>query len=413
MATQYLNIPVLPADIAFGLMADFQADTHPDKVSLIAGAYRDEKGNPWVLPSVKEAKQRIALDPSWSHEYLGIAGSKTLTTVAKTLIFGTDLAEKANIASIQAVSGTSANHLGALFLAKHLKPKRVFIPDPTWVNHHTIWTEAAQDIEQLTYPYSYVPGSRSVDVDRIIAKLETEAHPNDVIVLQACAHNPTGIDLSQEEWVKIADVVQRKRLFVLFDSAYQGFATGDVDGDAWSVRYFTKRFFDSTSEHIPGLCVAQSFSKNFGLYGERVGALHLVVPGGVSTDGAQSQLSLMARAEYSNPPRFGAQIVEMVLGCPELKAQWNEDLVTMSSRIKKMRTELRRKLDELGARGDWSHIEAQIGMFSYTGLRKDQVQRLQDDYHIYMLPSGRVSICGLNEGNIDYVAKGIVEVVNS
>jgi aspartate/tyrosine/aromatic aminotransferase len=208
-------------------------------------------------------------------------------------------------------------------------------------------------------------------------------------------------------------MVLEKKLFVLFDSAYQGFATGDVEDDAWPVRYFTENLLSSrdSDQRIPGLGVAQSFSKNFGLYCERVGALHLVAPSGVSIQGAKSQLSLIARAEYSNPPRFGAQIVETVLSDSGLRQQWKQDLNTMSSRITSMRKQLRANLEDLGTPGDWSHIESQIGMFSYTGLSKAHVDKLKEEYHIYLMPSGRVSICGLNEANIDYVANSISEVV--
>lgn len=264
------------------------------------------------------------------------------------------------------------------------------------------------------YPY-YSSETRTVNLEGMLATLEQKAQPNDVVILQACAHNPTGVDLSKSQWVEVARVIKRKNLFVVFDSAYQGFATGDVDGDAWAVRYFVEQLIltaESDSTH-PGLCIAQSFSKNFGLYGERVGALHLVVPRHLSPQGAQSELMSIARSEYSNPPRFGTSIVQTVLGSPRLRDQWQADLNTMSARIMVMRRALRQRLEELGAPGNWSHIESQIGMFSYTGLTWEHVQRLRNEFHIYLLPSGRVSICGLNEGNVDYVARAIREVVRT
>ncbi|KAE8415448.1 pyridoxal phosphate-dependent transferase [Aspergillus pseudocaelatus] len=412
MSAQYLDVPVLPADASFGLLAEFDADQHPKKVSLIAGAYRDETGLPWILPSVKQAKEHIAADPRSHHEYLGIAGSPVFLDIARSLVFGPELAESRNIASIQAVSGTGANHLAASFLAKHLKPQNVFIPDPTWVNHKTVWAVAAPEVIQKEYPY-YDPNTRSVKFADMVSMLEADAQSNDVVILQACAHNPTGLDLTRDQWKQLADVVLRKKLFVLFDSAYQGFATGNVEDDAWSVRYFTERLLSSPDpgQRIPGLCVAQSFSKNFGLYGERVGALHLVAPSDVSIQGARSQLSLIARAEYSNPPRFGAQIVQTVLTDPLLRQQWQQDLSTMSSRIMSMRKRLRTRLEEFATPGDWSHIESQVGMFCYTGLSKEHVNRLKGEYHIYLMPSGRASLCGLNEGNADYVARCISKVV--
>ncbi len=263
-------------------------------------------------------------------------------------------------------------------------------------------------VEVAEYPY-YSPAAKDVDLEGMLAALG-RAEPHDVVVLQACAHNPNGVDLPKAQWVQVAEVIREKRLFAVFDIAYQGFATGDVDGDAWAVRHFTEMVLDSKTH--PGLCVAQSFSKNFGLYGERVGALHLVVPVHLSAQGARGELMAIARAEYSNPPRFGASIVETVLGNPELRAQWQADLDTMSSRIRRMRRELRQRLEKETGK-DWSHVETQIGMFSYTGLGKDYVARLKDEFHVYLLPSGRISICGLNDGNVQYVAHAISKVMKN
>ncbi|KAJ5336167.1 uncharacterized protein N7506_004189 [Penicillium brevicompactum] len=401
---EYLNLPIAPADTAFGLMADFEVDNHTNKVSLIAGAYRNENGDPWVLPSVKEAKKRLI---ETIHEYLGIAGSPKFIKLAKELIFGPSTSRlEANAASIQTVSGTGANHVAATFLAKHLHPSQVFIPSPTWINHKSIWQMAGVPI--VEYPY-YAPSTKAVDIARMLECLE-QAKPNDVVILQACAHNPTGVDLSKPQWKQVAELVERKRLFTVFDSAYQGFATGDVDGDAWAVRYFTEAVLASKTH--PGICVAQSFSKNFGLYGERVGALHLIVPRQLSAHAALSELMLISRAEYSNPPRFGATIVETVLGDEGLKLQWNKDLDTMSSRIHRMRSLLRQKLEKVTLH-DWTHVENQIGMFSYTGLTREHVSRLQKEFHVYLLPSSRMSVCGLNEDNIDYVAHAIGEVIKT
>lgn len=339
-----------------------------------------------------------------THEYLGIAGTPKFLNLARELIFGSVPQNSLyDIASIQTVSGTGANHLAASFLARHLRPARVFIPTPTWINHKSIWQMAGVPIRE--YPY-YSTKTQSVDMDGMLCALDS-AEANDVVILQACAHNPTGVDLSKDQWKQVAELVERKKLFVVFDSAYQGFATGDVDGDAWAVRHFSENINNETH---PGLMVAQSFSKNFGLYGERVGALHLVVPGNLSVRGAHGELMGIARAEYSNPPRFGSSIVETVLGSPDLRQQWETDLQTMSSRIRRMRHELRKKL-EMETQMDWSQVETQIGMFSYTGLAKEHVSRLREEFHVYLLPSGRLSVCGLNDGNIDYVARAIGEVL--
>jgi aspartate aminotransferase len=263
-------------------------------------------------------------------------------------------------------------------------------------------------VRVVGYPY-YSHTTKKIDIAGMLNTL-SHAQSNDVVILQACAHNPTGVDLSKDQWMQVSELVQRKKLFAVFDSAYQGFATGDVNGDAWAVRYFAENVL--ASETHPGLCVAQSFSKNFGLYGERVGALHLVVPRHLSAQGALSELMLISRAEYSNPPRFGTSIVETVLGDRGLRAQWEADLDTMSSRIQRMRGLFKGRLEK-ETMADWSHVEKQIGMFSYTGLTQAQVSRLREEFHVYLLPSGRMSVCGLNEGNIEYVAQAVGEVVKT
>jgi len=310
---------------------------------------------------------------------------------------------------MQTVSGTGANHIIAVFLARHMRPARVFIPSPTWVNHHSIWAQT--NVSRVEYPY-FTPKTMSLELDGMLSTLDDQAEPNDVLILQACAHNPTGVDLSRAQWAQVADVVKRKKLFVIFDSAYQGFATGDPENDAWAIRYFTEQLMLDHEPNSPGLCVAQSFSKNFGLYGERVGALHLVVPQHLSPQGALSEWKLLARAEYSNPPCFGARIVESILTDNVLRAQWQRDLLTMNLRIKAMRSALRSNLEEHDPPSDWSHIDSQIGMFSYTGLDVAMVTRLRTEFHIYLLPSGRASICGLNEGNVRYVADAIIQVTH-
>ncbi|KAL4910881.1 hypothetical protein BDW74DRAFT_184522 [Aspergillus multicolor] len=413
MPAELSTIPVLPRDEAFAITADFQADVHPQKVSLGAGVYRDESSKPWVLPSVKEAKKRLHEQAYLNHEYLPIQGLEPFLNAARELILGSENTEAPTI-SIQTISGTGANHLAAAFLARNLKPKHVFFSDPTWSNHSLVWEVAAPDVVQKTYPY-YLPASKSLDFKGMISTLESTAVEDDVVVLHACAHNPTGIDPNQEQWRSLAELIERKRLFPLFDSAYQGFATGDVDVDAWAVRYFQKTLF-GLSESGPrpqGMGIAQSFAKNFGLYGERVGAFHLVLPPQTPTAGARSQLLRLVRAEMSNAPLFGCRIVAMILSDAELRAMWQKDLQTMSGRIKRMRSILRREIEKHARSdvGDWRHLEDQIGMFSYTGLREGQVLRLKEVHHIYLMRNGRASLSGLNEANAKYVADAIAEVM--
>ncbi|KAL4967843.1 pyridoxal phosphate-dependent transferase [Aspergillus stella-maris] len=438
MALDLTSIPELPRDEAFAVTADFKADTHPQKVSLGAGVYRDEHSQPWILSSVREAKKRIHDDPTLDHEYLPIQGHGPFLEAARNLILGENKDSSrpwirpGSVISVQTISGTGANSLAASFLSNTLKPKHVFFSDPTWSNHSLIWEVHAPGVIRKTYPHHYAAGTRKLDVEAIISTFEETAIEGDVVILHACAHNPTGIDPSHEQWSTLAEVIKRKRLFALFDSAYQGFASGDFDDDAWAVRYFGDTLCgDSTESQNTGigLGICQSFAKNFGLYGERVGAFHLVLPSpgpspsSMSAEedlgsaepkagaGAKSHLLRLIRSNISNAPLFGARIVAMVLGTPELREMWERDLRTMSGRIERMRSLLRAEIERDSDVGDWSFLEGQIGMFSYTGLSERQVDRLRDVHHIYLMRNGRVSMSGVNEGNVKYVAEAIVEVV--
>lgn len=223
------------------------------------------------------------------------------------------------------------------------------------------------------------------------------------MLLHACAHNPTGIDPTKEQWAQIADVCDERGLYPFFDCAYQGFASGNLNNDAWAVRYFVNRGLE--------LLVCQSFAKNFGLYGQRVGALHVVFADSATKKAAATQLELLQRAEISNPPAYGARIVSRILTNAELFSEWERDLLTMASRINDMRIALRKHLEQLGTPGTWDHITSQIGMFSFTGLQSYQVERLVEEFHVYLSKNGRISMAGLNESNVEYVAKSIDAVV--
>jgi len=223
------------------------------------------------------------------------------------------------------------------------------------------------------------------------------------VLLHACAHNPTGIDPTKEQWAQIADVCDERGLYPFFDCAYQGFASGNLNNDAWAVRYFVNRGLE--------LLVCQSFAKNFGLYGQRVGALHVVFADSATKKAAATQLELLQRAEISNPPAYGARIVSRILTNAELFSEWERDLLTMANRINDMRIALRKHLEQLGTPGTWDHITSQIGMFSFTGLQSYQVERLVEEFHVYLSKNGRISMAGLNESNVEYVAKSIDAVV--
>ncbi|XP_025832027.1 aspartate aminotransferase, cytoplasmic [Agrilus planipennis] len=302
---------------------------------------------------------------------------------------------------IQCLSGTGALRVGAEFLANNLGYSTFYYSKPTWENHRLVFLNAGFK-EPKEYRY-WDEQKRGLDIDGLLEDLRN-APENSVIILHACAHNPTGCDPTQEQWTKIADVMEERKLFPFFDSAYQGFASGDLDKDAWSVRYFISRGFE--------LFCAQSFAKNFGLYNERVGNLACVLKSPESVAPVKSQITWTIRGMYSNPPNHGARIVAYVLSNPKLYEEWRDNIRAMSSRIIEMRKALRSTLETLVTPGNWEHITTQIGMFSYTGLNANQSEHMVKKYHIYMLRSGRISMCGLTSSNVEYVANAIKETLN-
>ncbi|GJE95197.1 aspartate aminotransferase [Phanerochaete sordida] len=399
------RVPLAPPDSIFKLTASYKDDPFPQKVNLGVGAYRDDDSKPWVLPVVKKANQILLEDPAIDHEYLPITGLPAFTAAAAKLILGADspaIAE-GRVTSVQTISGTGANHLGAAFLSKYYDfngDRKVYLSDPTWVNHFAIFRNVG--IEPLVYPY-YDPKTIGLAFDELVTTLK-RLPAKSVILLHACAHNPTGVDPTREQWGKICDVFLQKKHYAFFDCAYQGFASGDLDNDAWAVREFVRR-------EVP-LLVCQSFAKNAGLYGERVGALHLVAPSQEAATRVKSQLSVLVRSEISNPPAYGARIVSLILNNPELFEEWKRDIKTMASRIIEMRKELYRLLtEELKTPGSWDHIITQIGMFSFTGISPEQSQALTEKAHIYLTQNGRISMAGLNSHNIRYFAENLDKVV--
>ncbi|KAF2661931.1 aspartate aminotransferase [Lophiostoma macrostomum CBS 122681] len=403
-------VPQAPEDPLFGLMAAFRRDTDPNKVDLGIGAYRDDNAKPWVLPVVKRADETLRKDPNLNHEYLPIAGLAEFTSASQKLVLDADspaLKEK-RATSLQTISGTGAVHLGALFLSKFYHPntqRTVYFSDPTWPNHFQIFSNVG--LPYKTYPY-FSKKTKGLDFDGMVSSIES-AEEGSIIVLHACAHNPTGVDPTQEQWKKIAEVIRAKKHFPFFDTAYQGFASGDLARDAWAIRYFIEEGFE--------LCIAQSYAKNFGLYGERAGCFHFVTSPGSDAESTvsrvASQLAILQRSEISNPPAYGARIASLVLNDKELFAEWEANLKTMSGRIIEMRKALRSKLEELGTPGTWNHITDQIGMFSFTGLSEKQVLKLREDSHVYMTKNGRISMAGLNTHNVEYFAKAVDKAVKA
>lgn len=348
-------------------------------------------------------------DESVDHEYLSITGLAEFTNSAAKLILGADSAaiSEKRVASVQTISGTGANHLGAVFLSRFYQfqqlglEKQIYISNPTWANHKAIFNSVG--IKPVDYPY-YDPKTIALDFEGFTNTLKN-AKPQSIFLLHACAHNPTGVDPTPEQWHQIADIFVEKGHYAFFDCAYQGFASGDLDKDAYAVRHFVSR------RSIP-LLICQSFAKNAGLYGERVGALHIVSATQEQSNAVLSQLAVIQRSEISNPPAFGARVVKMILTDPALYAQWERDVKDMAGRIIDMRHRLFDLLTkQLKTPGNWDHILKQIGMFTFLGLDTKQCNRLVEEGHIYLTANSRISMAGLTTKNVEYVASWIDKVV--
>ncbi|CAK1548723.1 unnamed protein product [Leptosia nina] len=402
MSSRFAVVEQGPPIEVFLLNKLFTDDTNKNKVNLGVGAYRDENGKPWVLPVVRKMEKQMAADETLLHEYLPVLGLEQFSNSSVSMLLGEDspaIAE-GRAFGIQVLSGTGGLRVGAEFLNKHLKYTTFYYSNPTWENHHLVFVNSG-----FTNPrvYRYWDDKTcAINFDGMIEDLKN-APENSVILLHACAHNPTGIDPTQEQWIKIADVMEERKLFPFFDSAYQGFASGDLDRDAWAVRYFVKRGFE--------LVCAQSYAKNFGLYNERVGNLSVVVSDSKLIPAMKSQLTWVVRGMYSNPPAHGARVVANVLSDKKLFDEWRDHIKVMSARVMQMREALRAELVKLGTPGNWDHIVKQIGLFSYTGLTSKQCEYLIQEHHIYLLKSGRINICGLNPSNVQYVARAMHDAI--
>ncbi|KAL7647720.1 UNVERIFIED_CONTAM: hypothetical protein RMT77_001329 [Armadillidium vulgare] len=404
MASRFSDIKQAPPIGVFAVNKAFTDDTHEKKVNLSVGAYRTNEGKPWVLPVVRKVEADLTKDETLNHEYLPILGLPELSAAAARIVLGEDskVLKEGRATGIQVLSGTGGLRVAADFLFNVLKYSTFYFSSPTWGNHKLIFTNAGFK-EGKAYRY-WDEKAHDLDFEGMIEDLKN-APENSVIILHSCAHNPTGMDPTHEQWQKIADVVEEKKLFPLFDSAYQGFASGDLDNDAWAIRYFADRGFE--------MIITQSFAKNFGLYNERIGNLTVVVKDPAVIIPMRSQITLLVRGSYSNPPNHGARVVSRVLNDPALFEEWKVCIKTMSSRIKDMRAGLQQRLEKLGTPGTWDHITKQIGMFSYTGLSAAQAKYLAEKYHIYLLSSGRINMCGVNTNNIDYVASSIDDAVRN
>ncbi len=397
--SMFTAVEMAPRDPILGLNEQFAADTNPKKVNLGVGVYYDDNGKLPLLQCVQAAEQDMMKAPS-ARGYLPIDGIVAYDNAVKTLVFGADSepVTSGRVATIQAIGGTGGLKVGADFLKK-LNPKaKVLISDPSWENHRALFTNAGFEVE--SYPY-YDAAKRGINFDGMLAALNA-APAGTVVVLHACCHNPTGYDITSEQWDQVVATVKAKGLVPFLDMAYQGFGYGLKEDGAAVAKFVAAglTFFVSTS-----------FSKSFSLYGERVGALSVLCENKEEAGRVLSQLKIAIRTNYSNPPIHGGAVVAAVLGNAELRALWEKELGEMRVRIKAMRQKLVDGLKAAGVKEDMSFITTQIGMFSYSGLSKDQMVRLRNEFGVYGTDTGRMCVAALNSKNIDYVCASIAKVI--
>ncbi|MDO6613754.1 amino acid aminotransferase [Shewanella sp. 1_MG-2023] len=395
----FSQVPQAPADPILGLTDAFKKDTRSEKVNLGVGIYKDEAGQTPVLKSVKKA-EAILLEAEKTKNYLGIEGVEQYNAVVQTLLFGqgSDIINDKRAFTAQAPGGTGSLRVAAEFLVRNTESKTLWVSNPTWANHQNIFQTAGLSIKEYGY---YKAETHDMDFDAMITDLQS-AQAGDLILLHGCCHNPTGIDLDAAQWEIVGQLCADKELVPLFDFAYQGFGAG-IEEDAQGLRIVAAK--------VPELLIANSFSKNFGLYNERIGAVTIVAADEDAAQKSFSQIKKTIRATYSNPPAHGGLIVSTILSDDALRQEWESELTEMRQRIAEMRTLFVETLKSEGVDQDFSFISRQNGMFSFSGLNKDQVNRLKDEFAVYIVGSGRISVAGMTKQNIPVICKAIAQVI--
>ncbi|MGL6078111.1 aromatic amino acid transaminase [Methyloversatilis discipulorum] len=395
----FSSVEMAPRDPILGLTEAFNADTRTTKVNLGVGVYYDDAGKLPLLRAVRTAEEaRMKNAPP--RGYQPIEGAPAYNKAVQDLLFGQGAALTADgrVVTAQALGGTGALKIGADFLKRLLPQAKVYISDPSWENHRALFEAAGFEVD--VYPY-FDADTRGVRFDAMMAHLKA-LPANQIVLLHACCHNPTGADLTDAQWAEVVEVCKSRNLVPFLDMAYQGFADG-IDQDAVAVRQFVQSGLS--------FVISSSFSKSFSLYGERVGALSIVTASKDESARVLSQLKRTIRTNYSNPPTHGGAVVASVLATPELRTMWEEELGEMRERIRAMRTGLVDKLSARGVARDFSFVVRQRGMFSYTGLTVAQVDRLRDEFGIYAVSTGRICLAALNSKNIDYVADSLATIL--
>jgi len=389
-----------PPDAILGVSEAFKRDNNPKKMNLGVGAYRDDNGQPFVLPSVQKAESSI-MAKALNKEYAPIGGEADFCRESAKLAFGDDSAvvrDGLNV-TIQGISGTGSLRVGTAFLSKWFPGNKVvYLPKPSWGNHTPIIKHSGMEVGGYSY---YDASTCGLDFAGAMADI-SKIPEGSIIMLHACAHNPTGVDPNPEQWKELSNVIKARKLLPFFDMAYQGFASGDVDQDAFAVRQFID------DGHM--VLLSQSYSKNMGLYGERTGAFTIVCKDKEEAARVESQVKIIVRPLYSNPPRHGARIVTEILTTPDLRSEWLVDVKTMADRIIAMRNQLKDGLAKEGSSRNWQHITDQIGMFCFTGMTPQQVEKITKDFSVYLTKDGRISVAGISSSNVGYLAHAMHSV---
>jgi aromatic-amino-acid transaminase len=391
------KVELAPRDPILGITEAYVADRNPNKVNLGVGVYCDDSGKVPVLDCIRRAEALLA-EKSAAKNYLPIDGLGDYNRAVQELVFGAAAVKEGRIVTAQSLGGTGGLRVGADFLRRVAPGAEIWISDPSWENHRALFEMAGFKVN--VYPY-YQAATHSVDFGGMLGTL-AKLPENSICVLHACCHNPTGVDLTLDQWDQVIEVVKQRGLIPFVDMAYQGFSES-LDIDAQPARRFIAA--------CPAVFVATSFSKSLSLYGERVGALSIATAGPTEAAAVLSQIKRVIRTNYSNPPTHGAQAAATVLTTPELRKLWDSELGAMRDRIKAMRLALVQKIRELRSDANFSFVTAQRGMFSYSGLNKAQVERLRAEHSIYAIESGRICVAALNSKNIDYAAKAIAGVL--
>lgn len=394
----FSELKPLPTDPILGLMAAYKQDTNPNKIDLGVGVYKDEQGNTPVLRAVKKA-EAFRLENETTKSYIGLAGNLDFCQKMETLLLGEHSTLLTNrVRTAQAPGGTGALRVAAEFIKRCNTDATVWVTTPTWANHISLFEAAGLTVKE--YPY-YDYENKGLLFDEMIDTLK-QVPKGDVVLLHACCHNPSGMDLNEEQWKIVAELAKEVGFTPLIDIAYQGFGAS-LDEDAKGLRLL--------ADAVDELIICSSCSKNFGLYRERIGACSIIAKDSANADISNSVLLSVVRSIYSMPPAHGADIVNTILGSTELTQEWHDELDEMRNRINGLRTLIKESLAAQGVAQDFSFIDKQNGMFSFLGINKEQIERLQKEYAIYIVGSSRVNVAGVSQANIEYFSKAVAEVL--